>query len=315
MPRGNINVQWLMVLVTHFGLTFGINEDLPCWMQSCTDVEYKKQVPLEVHVGGHLNRLASLDIDTQSIQFDIYLWFRWDTCTYDMYGSIPQPHQTYDLDNLIDRWGLTIVDKAPSCNFTAGQAYYLTRLQAVFNQRMNFADYPLDLQEILLTVEAADNEVNSLVYVPDPGGFTVSQISNSLPGWYIERLIYKADIKVYDTNWGISSNAQQTKFAIISFGVVLSRPKTVYLLKILLPIVIVEFVSIVGFLNDIGMAYDTRMGTASGTLLGAIFLQLSFGDKLPRGIEYLTLMDWMFNIAYLSILFVIVETIIVKYVY
>jgi len=54
------------------------------------------------------------------------------------------------------------------------------------------------------------------------------------------------------------------------------------------------------------------MGTASGSLLAAIFLQLSFGDKLPRGIEYLTLMDWMFNIAYISILYVIIETIIVK---
>jgi len=123
------------------------------WLFLSLDVEYKKQVPLEVYVGGHLNRLASLDIDTQSIQFDIYLWFRWDTCTYDMYGSIPKPHQTYDLDNLIDRCGLTFVDKAPACNITAGQAYYLTRLQAVFNQQMNFADYPLDLQEILLTVE------------------------------------------------------------------------------------------------------------------------------------------------------------------
>jgi len=94
-------------------------------------------------------------------------------------------------------------------------------------------------------------------------------------------------------------------------GVSISRPPSVYPVRILLPLLIVEFITFVGFWNNIRMTYDTRMGTASGSLLAAIFLQLSFGDKLPKGID-LTLMDWMFNIAYLFILFVIIETTILK---
>jgi len=117
--------------------------------------------------------------------------------------------------------------------------------------------------------------------------------------------------KVYDTNWGLSGQ-DQTVFSTFSVVVTIARTPTVYLFKILLPILIVEFITFAGFWNNIGNTYDTRMATACGSLLAEIFLQLSFSEKLPGGID-LTLMDWIFNIAYFFILFVIVETQYIKH--
>jgi len=84
------------------------------------------------------------------------------------------------------------------------------------------------------------------------------------------------------------------------------------LLKILPPILITQYVALCTFLIDVEY-YDTRVGTATGALLAEIFLQLSFGERLPRGIEYLSLMDLIFNVTYLLILVVILENIVVRY--
>eukprot|EP01114_Cavostelium_apophysatum_P010524 TRINITY_DN2436_c0_g1_i2.p1 TRINITY_DN2436_c0_g1~~TRINITY_DN2436_c0_g1_i2.p1 ORF type:complete len:170 (-),score=44.56 TRINITY_DN2436_c0_g1_i2:30-539(-) len=58
---------------------------------------------------------------------------------------------------------------------------------------------------------------------------------------------------------------------------------------------------------------ETRFATASGGLLAQVFLQLSFtGGQLPRSLDYLTLLDWLFNVSYVLILAIIVECIVIQ---
>lgn len=47
-------------------------------------------------------------------------------------------------------------------------------------------------------------------------------------------------------------------------------------------------------------------------LLTEVFLQLSFEANLPKALDYLTLMDWIFNIAYFALFFIVVECIYVR---
>jgi len=101
------------------------------------------------------------------------------------------------------------------------------------------------------------------------------------------------------------------KYSSLSFGVSISRPASIYPVKILIPVIIVEIICFVGFWTNIRTSFDTRIGTASGVLLAAIFLQLSFEADLPKGIE-LTIMDYHYVFADLVILFVIIETTIIK---
>eukprot|EP01124_Arcella_intermedia_P021564 TRINITY_DN3037_c0_g1_i1.p1 TRINITY_DN3037_c0_g1~~TRINITY_DN3037_c0_g1_i1.p1 ORF type:complete len:392 (+),score=74.02 TRINITY_DN3037_c0_g1_i1:48-1178(+) len=285
----------------------------PCWFTvNCTEWE-ELDGPLIVDIGAHINRFAALDIDAQTIKMDIYVWYSWDLCKT-IRGEIPSPEETSTIDNLIDRWGNTALDDKSLCNYTSMRAYSFLRYESTVHQKMNFARYPLDLQELLITIESEEYEAKELEFRLDPqGGLSISdEVRHVLPGWSVDSVVSKPYIKPYRTNWGLSDTPEVTYFSTLSLGVVISRPVSVFPLKILLPVLIVEIVSFLGFLNEIGMTYDTRMGTASGCLLAAIFLQLSFGDKLPRGIEYLTLMDWMFNISYLFILYVIIETIVVQ---
>ncbi len=73
-------------------------------------------------------------------------------------------------------------------------------------------------------------------------------------------------------------------------------------------------ISLVVLLLDIE-ATDTRIATAVGGLMAEIFLQLYFSGNLPQSIDYLSLVDWVFNISYLAILFVIVECVIVRKIF
>jgi len=279
---------------------------------NCTEWE-ELDGPIIVDIGAHINRFAALDIDAQTIKMDIYVWYSWDLCKT-IRGEIPSPEETSTIDNLIDRWGNTALDDKSFCNYTSMRAYSFLRYESTVHQKMNFARYPLDIQELIITIESEEYEAKDLEFRLDPlGGLSISdEVRHVLPGWSVDSLVSKPSIKPYRTNWGLPDTPEVTYFSTLSLGVVISRPVSVFPLKILLPVLIVEIVSFLGFLNEIGMTYDTRMGTASGCLLAAIFLQLSFGDKLPRGIEYLTLMDWMFNISYLFILYVIIETIVVQ---
>eukprot|EP01124_Arcella_intermedia_P007914 TRINITY_DN14904_c0_g1_i1.p1 TRINITY_DN14904_c0_g1~~TRINITY_DN14904_c0_g1_i1.p1 ORF type:complete len:389 (-),score=62.45 TRINITY_DN14904_c0_g1_i1:31-1068(-) len=269
--------------------------------------------PMTVDIGAHINRLAALDIDAQTIKIDVYVWYSWDLCKT-IRGEIATPVEGSTISNLIDRWGNTVLDDTSICNETNRRAYSLVRYENTIHQTMNFARYPLDVQEILVNFESEMYEAKEMVFRLDPlGGFTISEEMNHvLPGWSVNSMITRTSIKPYKTNWGQTDMPPVTYYATLTVGVDITRPTSVFPLKILLPVLIVEIVSFLGFLNEIGLSYDTRMATASGCLLGAIFLQLSFGDKLPRGIEYLTLMDWMFNISYLYILYVIIETIVVQ---
>jgi len=165
----------------------------------------------------------------------------------------------------------------------------------------------------LLTIE--DDKYNStlLKYAIDSNSSLAinENIKNSLPGWEMKDIILINEDKIYNTNWGLPNDNNKSSYSTLSMGISIARPTKVYPLKILLPMIIVVFISFAGFWNNIDMTYDTRMATASGSLLASIFLQLTFGDKLPRGID-LTLMDWMFNLSYIFILYVIIITITLK---
>jgi len=250
-----------------------------------------------------------LDINSETIKIDAYIWFRWKTCTL-IGGDVPHPDVTVSYSNGIDLWGFTTIKSLPECDSLPGYAYTIGRIEATFYQRLNFAAYPLDMQDIFITIEDDVYNSSQLRYVEDPNSSLNIDEKNVPPGWAKKDIFSLNQDKVYDTNWGLSGQ-DQTVFSTFSVVVTIARTPTVYLFKILLPILIVEFITFAGFWNNIGNTYDTRMATACGSLLAEIFLQLSFSEKLPGGID-LTLMDWIFNIAYFFILFVIVETQYIK---
>ena len=137
------------------------------------------------------------------------------------------------------------------------------------------------------------------------------------------------------TQYASKSNYYTSNFALVygdtiysrySFGVEISRGFSIYLLKILPPIcitflslshvhILVIVLCITGMILLLDVeAMDTRIATAVGALLTAVFLQLTFSGDLPM-VDYMTLMDWLFNWTYFLILMIIIECIAIRKYY
>jgi hypothetical protein len=275
----------------------------PCWMSyaNCPDGPIKSTGPLEVRVHCKINNIAALDVDIQTIKIDAYIWLSWEMCKEFPEGVTPYPHSTTIFRNGIDLWGFTSSQsRGQECK--DGYAFSEEKFEATFSQKMKFDRYPKDSHNIVMTIEDNEYHSNVLYYTFVPSN--VEHLRYTLPGWIVNAEINYTNEIAYDIQ------IENGSYSSLSFGVSISRPASVYLIKII-PVIIVEIICFVGFWIDIRKSYDTRMGTASGSLLAAIFLQLTLQDNLPRGIE-LTLMDYHYIITYIFILFVIIETTILK---
>jgi len=119
----------------------------------------------------------------------------------------------------------------------------------------------------------------------------------------------------YSTNWGAAQQFYAANhYSHYEFTVNAQRGVVVYLLKLLPPVVITLSISGLVLLMDVE-ALDVRIGTAVTGLLTLVFLQLTFGSNLPMSIDYLTLMDWIFNLGFLLCIAVVVECIIIRRIY
>jgi len=182
----------------------------PCWM-ACNQTEIQEE-PLTVYVGCYINRIASLDIDTQTIKVDVYLWLRWKTCTMIPGGYVPYPHETKLFTNSIDLWGYTSLPSEPDCTIFPGYVYTVERIEATFYQYMDFVSYPLDSHNILMTIEDNEYDITQLRYELDP----ISNINfddymrNALPGWIVNGPVNISSERVYHSDWGIILNSSES---------------------------------------------------------------------------------------------------------
>jgi len=201
-----------------------------------------------------------------------------------------------------------------------GYVYQIWRIEGQFYEKLNFQKYPLDTHPINIAFEDSVYARDYMIYVKDElyrDGFVASGISGNarLSGWTIEGFWEQEVDSEYPTNWGAVNNFYSANsYSNYRFGLYLYRGSAVYILKVLPPIIITLLISGFSFLMDIE-ATDVRMGTAVGGLLTLVFLQLTFSDKLPASLDYLTLMDWVFNLGYVMCVTVVVECIVIRKIY
>ncbi|MCP9883295.1 hypothetical protein KBY65_12565 [Cyanobium sp. Alchichica 3B3-8F6] len=91
------------------------------------------------------------------------------------------------------------------------------------------------------------------------------------------------------------------------FDMVVKRPASFFLWKLMLPLVVVVLSALVALLVY-PQSLDARLALPLGSLLAAIFLQKSYSDTIPD-LGYLVLMDKIYLLAYPLILLVMIRAI------
>jgi len=267
----------------------------------------------QVFVGAYLNSLSAFDVEESTIRIDAYLWIKWERCTDDKEGNHFRPDLSISLENDIQKIDTRIVPTytEPICDLP-GMFYMEWRFEGVFRQTLDYRKYPLDSHVIGFNVEDNIYPSAELVYVEDEGASGLGN-SVSLSGWHVHDFTEEERTSHYDSST-FATLYDNTIYSNYRFSVSVDRGASVYVLKVLPPILITLGISGLMVLLDAD-SMDTRISTCVSGLLAEIFLQLTFTAYLPQQVDYLTLMDWIFNLSYLFISIIIVESIFIRKVY
>jgi len=145
-----------------------------------------------------------------------------------------------------------------------------------------------------------------------PSGFSGKV---QITGWFVGNFFEEERASNYSTNFGANQFIYAASvYSNYRFGVTLSRGAAVYILKLLPPFGITLFITGIVFLMDVE-ALDVRIATSVGGLLTLVFLQLQFSAQLPPAINYLTLMDWVFNLGFFLTVITVIECIVIRRLY
>lgn len=254
--------------------------------------------PQQVRVGVYLMNLYDLNMDEHSFYADFYIWFKWK-------GDIDPTE--IEFVNSIEKWSMARDQSGDSSNMALkdGTNYRIYRVEGRFFHSFSLNRFPLDKHTLDIQIESPEHAADSLVYIPDTDAAEIRK-TLKLVGWEMKGCDLASNIHDYGTDFGNpEENAQ--RYSNLTYTVTLARPVSYFVLKMLLPIVIVMLVSI-GALMLHPVHIDTRSSLPIGGLLTAVFLQQSYSDALPDT-GYMVLMDKIYLLCYLLISLVLLQVI------
>lgn len=266
----------------------------------CCTAVLPAQNPQKVYTGFHLMNLYNLNMDEHSFYADFYIWFRWK-------GKIDPTN--IEFVNLIEKWSkaeATFDADSMPVNLKDGYKYRIMRIEGRFFHAFMLNRFPLDEHTLDIQIENPNFPVDSIVYLPDTGAVGMRKTLNMV-GWEAKNRQLLTSIHDYGTNFGNpQENAQ--KFSNLAFNITLARPFSYFILKMLLPLLVVMIVSI-GALLLHPSYIDTRSSLPIGGLLTAVFLQQTYNDALPDT-GYMVLMDKLYLLCYALISLVLLQIIL-----
>lgn len=271
------HILWVLLLISGFHLSLQAAE------------EDGTERPQKVYSGIYLMNLYDLNINEYSFYADFYLWFKWK-------GELDP--MNIEFVNALEKWGFTqtmFYDTAKV--LPDGYSYNGMRIEGRFYNSFLLNHFPLDHHNLEIRVENVDYPQDSLEFVPDSSN-SLFRPDFLIPGWQIEGAGMKNHSNFYQTNFG-ETGVKNDSYSNFTFHLTIGRPISYFLLKLLLPLLIVLAASLGGLIIH-PQYIDARVSLPIGGLLSCVFLQQSYSSALPD-VGYMVLMDKIYLLAYMLI--------------
>ncbi|PHN07917.1 ligand-gated ion channel [Flavilitoribacter nigricans] len=254
--------------------------------------------PQEVRTGIYLINVYDLDINQHSYYVDCYIWFKWK-------GELDP--MNIEFVNAVEKWGATVVPfyEEPQV-LEDGYFYNGMRYEGRFYHAFDLERFPLDQHALDVQIENIDYSQDSLVYVAEENPTYVRE-DLVLPGWTILGTEVENRTHRYPINFG-ETGKPEAIFSNFVFELQLRRPFNYFLLKLLLPLLIVICVSLGALLIN-PVSIDARISLPIGGLLSAVFLQQSYSSALPD-VGYMVLMDKIYLLVYALIAAILLRVVL-----
>ena len=247
-----------------------------------------KPEPDIVRIGGLINDIQQLDLQSHSYNVDMYMWFKWENPDID-------PSRSFEFLNAFELWGhiLTYETEEPQ-TLPDGSLYQVIRNQGKFNAKLPLERYPFDTQNLEVIVEDTTASAGRQKFVPDEDPVAVSD-DLVIPGWQIGDPTLTVTDNQYDSNFG-DPRFGDVRYSRAVFDLPVERPKGTYALKLLLPLLLVGLTASLALLVH-PRYVEGRIGIGITALLTLVALQITSNSSLPE-VDYLILLDKLYIASY-----------------
>lgn len=255
--------------------------------------------PQKVHTGVYLMNLYDLNVSEYSYYADFYLWFRWQ-------GELDP--MNIEFVNSLEKWGFTQNNFHDTTNVLADNWNYNgMRTEGRFYHPFDLKRFPLDRHDLEMRIENVEFPIDSMVLVPDTT-HNLYRKDFLIPGWKIMGAKMITMENRYNTNFG-ETGSNASNFSDFVFQLTIGRPVSYFLLKLMLPLLIVITASL-GALFIYPAYLDARISLPIGGLLSCVFLQQSYSSALPD-VGYMVLMDKIYLLSYMLIAMILLRVVII----
>ncbi len=258
-------------------------------------------VPRDVTIHMELLDLISIDSVQQSFVANLYYEMVWHDESMAHNGPATK---VMDLDqiwhpniHILNQWDLQFTLPAKATVFQDGRVFYQQRASGTFSQPLELGKFPFDSQSIELTLVSAGFLSEELNIIIEESSGVVPELS--LPDWSVTEWSIQSDT--------VSSGLKGINWDRVVLSVEVERHAGFYLLKILLPLVLIVFMSWAVFWLDPSQV-GAQISVSITAMLTLIAFRFSMTSMLPS-ISTLTKLDWFLTHSTLLIFLGLMEVV------
>ena len=267
-----------------------------------TPAHAEESAPQQVIVGAYINDIQELDTERGTYTIDFYMWFRWKDPEVDPTDSIEVMNS-----NAMENTTSSATGGVSGRQFTDeplrmpdGSKYQGFRYQGVFSKNMDLHRFPFDIQRLSVQLEDVNQDNRELEFVPDTTPVTINE-QVTIPGFQIGKPSLTVISHRYPSSFGDLTVPPNPAYSRIVLAVPVARDALPYLVKIMLPILIVVLITSLIYMIPSRLE-DSRTGIGVTAMLTMVALQWSTDADLPS-VEYLMMVDVIYIVSMAYILF------------
>lgn len=198
------------------------------------------------------------------------------------------------------------------------EVYITGHTKKTFRFETDFKNYPFDKQVLPIILEHSILPDENLKLISDDASHIKSKqaqnmwglgsdiVQQNRNGFRPDSAKYIKSQYVYSTDFGDPKFQNSTKYSRINYSVFVSRNYLPYLLKVLIPLIVILILAYLVFYLPADRI-EVSSALAVTSLLSAVAFQISVSDNLPS-VGYLTSLDKVFYFSYFLIAVAMLQT-------
>lgn len=292
---------------------FGILLLFVCKLSNAFTVPPESPRPIPVSVALFINDITAINAAVETVEFETTLYLRWKDPRLVFDPAKAKTKTKYftgkTVDNELEKiWApylriietrgpIVVKDIALSISYE-GEVNLKKRMTLNIETHIDMRQFPFDDQKITITVQPF-TEVNT------PVKFDILKKHQGISG-----LAHLAEWKIRDYSNSVTQNLTTTKIPQYHFSVHYDRRSTYYVLKILIPLVVMVLLSFAAFWLPMENLIN-RMRYVLTALLTIVAFQWTIASDTPK-VSYITFFDALVLTSYITLATTILVLIIIR---